>query len=75
MVLKGPWARNYVKKLFTLLKQKYDHKNTRKEVCWTLSNIACRGSNEIDLVIGNPEHIKQLINIALYDIPEVLFVS
>jgi len=72
MVLKGSSARKYVKKLFQLLKQRSDKKSFRKDICWSLSNITCR-TDTLDLVIGNPEYIDQLVNVALHDVGDVTF--
>ncbi len=80
-MLKGPLARSYVKKSFGLLKNRADNPHIRCNIsprircniCWSLSNITCKGSDYIDLVIGKTEYIEQLIHAALYDILEVLF--
>jgi len=58
-----------MKKLFRLLR--HDKKAVRREVCWALSNIAAGRSDQLELIIGNPEYLNQLMRVALSDTFEV----
>lgn len=60
----------FLPKLFTLIDNK--KKAVRREACWTLSNITAGNPHQIETIMGVPQYVEKIINIAMKDIPEVI---
>jgi len=60
----------FLPQLFTLIENK--KKAVRRETCWTLSNITAGNPHQIETIMGVPQYVEKIINIAMKDIPEVI---